>query len=73
MSGVACEAIAPGDVLVFLGVPHVVAAIEPYEHPTMPGAFGIARADDGWGVTLWHGQSWPTTGCIRAVTAEVAS
>jgi hypothetical protein len=44
------RAIAVGDVVVFSGTPHRVAAIEPYD---LHGACGIARASDGWGITLF--------------------
>lgn len=50
-----------GDVLVFHGRPHAVDALEPY---TPPAAWGIssetriARAADGWGITVfgWVGR-----------------
>lgn len=48
------EDIAPGDVVLFLGTPHVVADVEPYTHPTVGPMVGIARAADGWGITLDH-------------------
>ena len=44
--------VAAGDIVVFLGTPHLVAEIEPYTHPTLGKMVGIARAADGWGITL---------------------
>lgn len=46
------DQIQPGDVLIFMGRPHVIAEIEPYTHPTLGPMVGIARAADGWGITL---------------------
>lgn len=50
------EDLRPGDVLMLLGRPHLITEIVPYTHPTVDGAFGIARAGDGWGMSLWCGQ-----------------
>jgi hypothetical protein len=44
--------IAAGDVVVFMGTPHLIAEVEPYTHPTIGETQGIARAADGWGITL---------------------
>lgn len=44
--------IAAGDVIMFSGTPHLIAEIEPYTHPTLGPMVGIARAGDGWGITL---------------------
>lgn len=43
-----------GDVLVFLGTPHRVATIEDYCHESITAGetWRIARASDGWGITL---------------------
>lgn len=49
------EDLRPGDVVVFLGTPHLVSRIEEYTHPAFPEAFGIARASDGWGISLSYG------------------
>lgn len=38
-----------GDVIVFSGTPHRIVAIEPYD---LFDSCGIARASDGWGITL---------------------
>lgn len=46
------DQIGPGDVVMFLGNPHLIAQIEPYTHPTLGEMTGIARAADGWGITL---------------------
>lgn len=43
--------ITEGDVLVFFGTPHRVAVVEPYAGP-LGGITGIARASDGWGISL---------------------
>ena len=45
--------VQPGDTVMFLGHPHVIAHIEPYNHPTVPGSLGILRAHDGWGISFW--------------------
>lgn len=50
--------VKPGDVILFLGTPHLIETIEPYTHPTVPECFAVARASDGWGITL-------TTGPVR--------
>ena len=42
-----------GDIILFAGRPHRVAKIEPYTHPTLGETCGIARASDGWGITLF--------------------
>lgn len=49
------EELKPGQAVVFLSATHLITSIEPYTHPTLPGAFGIARAADGWGMSLWRG------------------
>lgn len=43
-----------GDVLMFFGTPHRVATLEPYSHPVVTDGemWRIARAADGWGITL---------------------
>lgn len=43
-----------GDVLVFSGTPHRVATIEDYTHEVVTSGepWRIARASDGWGITL---------------------
>lgn len=46
------DEVAAGDVVLFLGTPHVVDVVEPYTHPTVGPMAGIARAADGWGITL---------------------
>jgi len=48
--------VEPGDIIVFLGVPHRVTRVVPYVHPTIqaPG-WRIAYAGPGpqsWGITL---------------------
>lgn len=49
------EDIEPGDIIVIDGRPHLVDRIEPYTHPTIGETYGIARAADGWGITLEQG------------------
>lgn len=49
------EDIRAGDIIVSFGVPHLITTVEPYEHPTVPGACGIAKDADGWGISLWRG------------------
>lgn len=43
-----------GDIIMFFGTPHRVATIEPYVHPIVTDGetWRIARAADGWGITL---------------------
>ena len=43
--------VTPGDVVLFLGTPRLIERIDPYEGP-LTGIEGIARARDGWGITL---------------------
>jgi len=50
--------IVEGDVLVAFGTPHLIRLIEPYEGP-FDFVVGIARAADGWGISL------TTTGCLE--------
>ena len=49
------EEIVVGDIIIVLGYAHRIVEIEPYAHPTLEGAIGIARASDGWGISLWAG------------------
>lgn len=53
----AAENIEPGDSIEITGPASMllVATIEPYTHPTVEGAFAIARAANGSGISLWHG------------------
>lgn len=51
------DQVVPGMIIDFLGTPHLIAEIEPYIHPTMGEMVGIARAADGWGITLSPGES----------------
>lgn len=48
------EDIAPGDVVLFFGTPHVVRSIDPYTGP-FDFICGVARAADGWGISLSPG------------------
>ena len=50
--------ISPGDVILFLGSAHLITEIEPHTGPH-DFAIGIARAGDGWGITLCD------TGCTE--------
>jgi hypothetical protein len=43
--------VGPGDVVLFLGTPHLIERIDPYEGP-LDWALGIARDRSGWGITL---------------------
>lgn len=49
------DQIKPGTILMFLGTPHLVALIEPYDRHN---ACGIARCSDGWGITLFAGVAY---------------
>lgn len=49
------EEIRPGDLIIHEGRPHVVQTIEPYTHPTLGRMVGIARCEQGWGMTLTPG------------------
>jgi hypothetical protein len=42
--------VRPGDVIVFLGAPHLIASVDERTKDGNP----IARAADGWGITLWE-------------------
>lgn len=44
--------IKPGDVIMFLGNPHLITEVVPYTHPTLGEMVGIAKAADGWSITL---------------------
>lgn len=48
-----------GDVLLFLGVAHLLIAIEPYPHPLDEGVEWriVYGADEGWGMTI-HPDGW---------------
>ena len=47
------DAVQLGDIIRFLGQPHRITRIEPYDHPALGGAGArIAYADDGWAITL---------------------
>ena len=46
----------PGDIIVFLGRPHLIAAIQPYHHPTL-GPARMARGSEGWNITLFPGDT----------------
>jgi hypothetical protein len=48
------EEIGPGDMIMFLGQPHLVWKIEEYTGP-FDWVIGIARSADGWGITLGEG------------------
>ncbi len=48
------EEIKPGDVVMFLGTPHLIDRIEAYDGP-FDFIHGIARAADGWGISLETG------------------
>lgn len=43
--------VRPGDIIIF-GGPHLIELIEPYTHPVLGETAGIAKAADGWGITL---------------------
>lgn len=53
----AAENIEAGDTILVTGPAStlLVASIEPYIHPTIEGAFAIARAANGDGISLWSG------------------
>lgn len=56
--------IRPGDLIdICGGAPILVATLEPYTHPTVPGFFAIARGADGRGISLNHANA------VRVVTA----
>lgn len=46
--------IVVGDIIMFFGTPHRVATLVDYVHPvvTEGETWRIARADDGWGISL---------------------
>ena len=46
------EDIVPGDIIDFCGTPHLIVEVEPYTHSTLGEMVGIAKAADGWGITL---------------------
>lgn len=46
------EEITAGDVIMFLGTPHLVDRVEPHTHPTLGRMVGVAKARDGWGIVL---------------------
>lgn len=46
--------VVPGDVILFLGGPHLIERIDPYEGPH-DWPLGIARDRTGWGITLEPG------------------
>ena len=46
------DGVEVGDIILFLGTPHRVDTIEPYTHPTIGEPWRIARASDGWAITL---------------------
>jgi len=50
--------VALGDVLMFLGTPHRVDAIEPYQHPSFDEGWRIARAAGDFAITLIPGQRY---------------
>lgn len=50
------EDIKPGVVVVFLGTPHLIERVEPYTGPLHPDVTHIARAGDGWGISLTEGR-----------------
>lgn len=50
------EQVQPGTIIDYMGSPHMVAEIVPHTHPTIPEVFGIARAANGWDITLIHGE-----------------
>lgn len=57
---VAAKDVKVGDVLWFLGHPHIITRIEPYQHPSFPGEMWAQACSDGpegvgkvaWGITL---------------------
>lgn len=44
-----------GDIITFFGTPHLITEIEPYRHPTLGETHGMARAADGWSISLIDG------------------
>ena len=44
--------IQKGDIIVFMGQSHHIVEMEPYTHPTIGELWHIARASDGWAITL---------------------
>jgi hypothetical protein len=51
MQKIPAREIRPGDVLYFLGRPHLIAEVEPYDGP-FDFIIGIARDESGWGISL---------------------
>jgi hypothetical protein len=50
--------IRPGDDIVFLGNPHRVVTVEPYDGPmTKYGCFAVAKGRDGWVISLYESAS----------------
>lgn len=58
----AAEAITSGDIVVAADRPHLIVNIEAYTHPILGETCGIARAADGWGITLYAGQRLQVAG-----------
>lgn len=58
MQNIRCEEIRAGDVVCFLGDPHLIERIEPYTGPH-DFIMGVAKAADGWGISLEAGSSLP--------------
>lgn len=47
--------IKPGDVVIFLGTPHLIERIDPPTEATLsfhPTCLGYAMASDGWGISI---------------------
>jgi hypothetical protein len=52
------ENIRVGDTIKVLSEVRRVTAVEPYNHPTIPEVFAIAKSGEGWGITLTHGMTF---------------
>lgn len=50
------DEVRPGDIVMFLGTPHLIARIDPPAPDCpFPWVIGYARASNGWGITLAEG------------------
>lgn len=54
------DRLRPNDVVMFLGNPHLIARIDPYSGifdgtNDMPKCIGVAKAADGWGMSMFVG------------------
>jgi len=54
MKRIPASEVRPGDVVCFLGSPHLITAIDPYTGP-FDFIVGVARDAHGWGISLEDG------------------